>query len=114
MPAEYLASQRDFRPLAHAIADACEKARSECSRISGFYRFGFGPAHSPTDWLRPFLERSDRRGIRPCVFDGGQPHFCLATERLCGPPPVGGTFWFQIFIQAPFLEIWRKTASQIA
>ena len=22
----------------------------------------------------------------------GQPHFCLATERLCGaPPPVGGT-----------------------
>ena len=29
MPAEYLASQRDFRPLAHAIADACEKARSE-------------------------------------------------------------------------------------
>src|SRR5262249_11848159 len=20
-------------------------------------------------------------------------HFCLATERLCGPP-VGGTFWF--------------------
>jgi len=44
MPAEYLASQRDFRPLAHAIADACEKARSECSRISGFYRFGFGSA----------------------------------------------------------------------
>src|SRR5262249_2599001 len=30
----------------------------------------------------------------------GQPHFRLATERLCGPPPVGGTFWFQIFIQA--------------
>ena len=26
--------------------------------------------------------------------------------RLC--PPVGGTFWFQIFIQAPSLEIWRK------
>jgi hypothetical protein len=24
-------------------------------------------------------------------------------------PPVGGTFWFQIFIQAPSLEIWRKT-----
>ena len=23
-------------------------------------------------------------------------------------PPVGGTFWFQIFIQAPSLEIWRK------
>ena len=24
-------------------------------------------------------------------------------------PPVGGTFWFQIFIQAPSPEIWRKT-----
>jgi hypothetical protein len=26
-------------------------------------------------------------------------------------PPVGGTFWFQIFIQVPSLEIWRKTIS---
>jgi hypothetical protein len=24
---------------------------------------------------------------------------------------VGGTFWFQIFIQAPSLEMWRKTIS---
>jgi hypothetical protein len=24
----------------------------------------------------------------------GQPHFCLATERLCGPP-VGGLFGFE-------------------
>src|SRR5262249_12445827 len=40
----------------------------------------------------------------------GQPHFCLATERLCGPP-VGGTFWFQIFIQAPSPEIWSETIS---
>ena len=37
--------------------------------------------------------------------------FCLATERLCGPPPVGGTFWFQIFIQASSPEVWRKTIS---
>ena len=38
--------------------------------------------------------------------------FCLAAEPLYGPPPpVGGTFWFQIFIQAPSLEIWRKTIS---
>src|SRR5262245_234630 len=36
--------------------------------------------------------------------------FCLATERLCGPP-VGGTFWFQIFIQAPSPEIWSETIS---
>ena len=26
-------------------------------------------------------------------------------------PPVGGTFLFQIFIQASSLEIWRKTIS---
>src|SRR5215467_3484170 len=25
--------------------------------------------------------------------------------------PVGGTFWFQIFIQASSPEIWRKTIS---
>jgi len=24
-------------------------------------------------------------------------------------PPVGGTFWFQIFIQASSPKIWRKT-----
>src|SRR5262245_29621889 len=40
----------------------------------------------------------------------GQPHFCLATERLCGPP-LGWTFWFQILIQASSPEIWRKTIS---
>ena len=28
-----------------------------------------------------------------------------------GGPPVGGTFQFQIFIQAPSPEIWRKTIS---
>src|SRR5215831_3827385 len=38
----------------------------------------------------------------------GQPHFCLATERLCGPPGRG-TFWFQTFIQAPSPETWRET-----
>jgi hypothetical protein len=35
--------------------------------------------------------------------------FCLAAEPLWGPPPGRGTFWFQIFIQAPSPEIWRKT-----
>jgi hypothetical protein len=40
----------------------------------------------------------------------GQPHSCLATERLCGPPGRG-TFWFQIFIQAPSPEIWSETIS---
>ena len=26
-------------------------------------------------------------------------------------PPVGGTFWFQVFIQAPSPELWRKMIS---
>ena len=29
---------------------------------------------------------------------------------MCGPPG-GGTFWFQIFIQAPSPEIWSETIS---
>ena len=34
----------------------------------------------------------------------------LPPEVLSGlGPPVGGTFQFQIFIQAPSPEIWRKT-----
>ena len=36
--------------------------------------------------------------------------FVLPPNVYVGPP-VGGTFWFQIFIQAPSLEIRRKTIS---
>ena len=36
--------------------------------------------------------------------------FVLPPNVYVGPP-VGGTFWFQIFIQVPSLEIWRKTIS---
>ena len=43
------------------------------------------------------------RAVRPTSF-------CLAAERLCGSPP-GGTFWFQIFIQASSPEIWSETIS---
>ena len=39
-----------------------------------------------------------------------QPHFVLAPN-LYKNPPVGGTFWFQIFIQAPSPEIWSETIS---
>src|SRR5262249_14990747 len=42
------------------------------------------------------------RAARPTLF-------CLAAEPL--GPPVGGTFWFQIFIQAPSPEIWSETIS---
>src|SRR5215468_6541310 len=34
--------------------------------------------------------------------------FVLPPNVYVGPP-VGGTFWVRIFIQAPSLEIWRKT-----
>src|SRR5262249_38270538 len=40
----------------------------------------------------------------------GQPHFVLPPNVYVGPP-VGGTFWFQIFIQAPSPEIWSETIS---
>ena len=43
-----------------------------------------------------------RRGHEP----RGQPHFVLPPNLYMGPP-VGGTFWFQIFIQASSPEIWR-------
>ena len=39
-----------------------------------------------------------------------QPHFVLAPN-LYKNPSVGGTFWFQIFIQAPSPEIWSETIS---
>src|SRR5262245_56408974 len=35
----------------------------------------------------------------------------LLPPNVYVAPPVGGTFRFQIFIQAPSLEIWRKTIS---
>ena len=36
--------------------------------------------------------------------------FVLPPNVYVGPP-VGGTFWFQIFIQAPSPEIWSETIS---
>ena len=40
----------------------------------------------------------------------GQPHFVLPPNVYVGPP-VGGTFWFQIFIQASSPDIWSETIS---
>ena len=48
------------------------------------------------------------RGMRRRYEPRGQPHFVLPPNLYMGPP-VGGTFWFQILIQAPSPEIWRKT-----
>ena len=38
-------------------------------------------------------------------------HFAFIAELLMCGPPVGGTFWFQIFIQAPSPEIWSEMIS---
>src|SRR5262249_20734165 len=38
-------------------------------------------------------------------------HFAFVAELFMCGPPVGGTFWFQIFIQAPSPEIWSETIS---
>jgi hypothetical protein len=48
------------------------------------------------------------RGMRRRLEPRGQPHFVLPPNLYMGPP-VGGTFWFQIFIPASSPEIWRKT-----
>src|SRR5262245_28529305 len=45
-----------------------------------------------------------RRGPRANLI------FVLPPNVYVGPP-VGGTFWFQIFIQAPSPEIWSETIS---
>src|SRR5262245_3353309 len=48
--------------------------------------------------------RHGSRAARPTSFLS-----CHRTSMW--PPPVGGTFWFQLFIQASSPEIWRKTIS---
>src|SRR5262249_62433754 len=50
------------------------------------------------------------RGMRRRHEPRGQPHFVLPPNLYNGPP-VGGTFWFRIFIQASSPETWRKTIS---
>src|SRR5262245_12446629 len=52
-------------------------------------------------WARSMAARA----ARPTSFLS-----CHRTS-MRPPPPEGGTFWFQIFIQAPSPEIWRKTIS---
>src|SRR5262252_1478598 len=76
----------------------------------------------PTVWLKGRSGCMERIAI--AMQDGGtgagaqhaaraaRPTSFLSCHRMSmWAPPVGGTFWFQIFIQAPSLEIWRKTIS---
>src|SRR6516165_11422961 len=53
-----------------------------------------GPSHLKRAWLKAST------AILP-----------LSPSFLCVAPGVGGSFWFQIFIQAPFPEIWSGTIS---
>jgi len=50
------------------------------------------------------------RGMRRRHEPRGQPHFVL-PPNLYNETPGRGTFWFQIFIQAPSPEIWSETIS---
>jgi hypothetical protein len=50
------------------------------------------------------------RGMRGQHEPRGQPHFVL-PPNLYMAPRGEGTFWFQIFIQAPSPEIWSETIS---
>jgi len=50
------------------------------------------------------------RGMRRRHEPRSQPHFVLPPNLYNGPPGRG-TFWFQIFIQAPSPEIWSETIS---
>src|SRR5215467_9117402 len=62
-----------------------------------------GQAASPNTF-RPRL-RNDL--LSSYSGDAGHP----PIGELLHCPPVGGTFWFQIFIQAPSPEIWSETIS---
>src|SRR5262249_10096830 len=48
------------------------------------------------------------RGMRRRHEAARPTSFCLAFEPLMDLP-VGATFWFQFFIQAPSPKTWRKT-----
>src|SRR6516164_2526259 len=53
-----------------------------------------------------------RGGCAACGGASREANLILSCRRtsIIGPP-VGGTFWFQIFIQAPSPEIWSETIS---
>src|SRR5215467_9815696 len=83
------------------------------------------------EFERTMIRQRIKAGLKRAVAQGvklGRPKIDSATERKVrnqlakgvgilkvakslgiGTGTVGGTFWFQIFIQAPSPEIWRKT-----
>src|SRR5262245_24943571 len=65
-------------------------------------------AWSASRWQRRMEAPGRVRGMRRRHEPRGQPHFVLPPNLY---PPVGGTFWFQIFIQASSPEIWSETIS---
>src|SRR5262249_54512532 len=91
------------RPSSHMPASLTSKNRLEAK---GF-RVPFRPLAGDRKCR---MKAPERTRSRARCGRRGQPHFVLPPNVYVGPP-VGGTFWFQIFIQAPSLEIWRKTIS---
>src|SRR5215475_6075476 len=57
------------------------------------------------------LRVSSTKGAATSLAESQHCHFAFVAELFMCGPPVGGTFWFQIFIQAPSPEIWSETIS---
>ena len=78
--------------------EGAKAAREGCGYFEGGQvardRDWHGAAHLKRAWLKALS------AILP-----------LSPSFLCVAPRVGGTFWFQIFIQAPSPEIWSETIS---
>src|SRR6516165_8522920 len=78
--------------------EGAKAAREGCGYFEGGQvardRDWHGAAHLKRAWLKALT------AILP-----------LSPSFLCVAPRVGGTFWFQIFIQAPSPEIWSETIS---
>src|SRR5262249_20127427 len=57
------------------------------------------------------LRVSSTKGAATGLAESQHCHFAFVAELFMCGPPAGGTFWFQIFIQAPSPEIWSETIS---
>src|SRR5262249_26684037 len=125
MPVATILASAVHQPLDLALG---EMASLDCQVYDGWSAFS-GPRFHRNKapileayWLSYMLFLHSRKPAACTVIamqDGGAgagarhetaAHFCLATERLCGPP-AGGTFRFQIFIKGSSPEIWSETVS---
>src|SRR5262249_21323849 len=91
---------REARPVEDRQRDRTEDAKAACERRGHLEggevardRDWHGPSHLKGAWLK-----------------ASTAILSLSPTSTCAPP-VGGTFWFQTFIQAPSPEIWSETIS---